>query len=60
MEMGRLNVYLSDDTEKRLRGYIKKAHGSHRVLSLLVEQAIDNFLDKKEREESLVRSSRSI
>ncbi len=52
--MGRLNVYLNDDTEKRLRGYIKKSHGTHRVISLLVEEAINSFLDKKEREERLV------
>jgi len=52
--MGRLNVYLNDDTEKRLRGYSKRAYGTHRVISLLVEEAINSFLDKKEREEGLV------
>jgi len=52
--MGRLNVYLSDDTEGRLRGYLKKTHGSHRGISIVVEQAISELIDKKAREESLV------
>jgi len=57
--MGRLNVYLSDETEKRLRGYITKTHGSHRALSIVVEQAINDLLYKKEREESLVGAKTS-
>lgn len=55
--MSRLNVYLNDDTEKRLRAYIKKAHGTHRVLSIVVEQAINDLVDKKEREESLAAAA---
>jgi len=48
--MGRLNVYLSDDTEERLRDYTKKAHGGHRALSIVVEQAINDLIDRKEME----------
>lgn len=48
--MGRLNVYLSDDTVRRLRDYLKKTHGSHRALSIVVEQAINELVDRKETE----------
>ena len=54
--MGRLNVYLSDDTERRLRGYLKKKHGSHRALSMVVEQAINEHVGRNEGEERLVES----
>jgi len=54
--MGRLNVYLSDDTEKRLRDYLRKTHGDHRALSIVVEQAINELIDRKTGEESLVES----
>jgi len=57
--MGRLNVYLSDETEKRLRDYIRKFHGGHRAISIVVEQAINELVDRKETERLLLsRSSR--
>ena len=55
-DMGRLNVYLSDDTERRLRDYLKKTHGSHRALSMVVEQAINEHVDRNEGKERLVES----
>ena len=54
--MGRLNVYLSDDTERRLRDYLKKTHGNHRALSMVVEQAINEHVDRNEGKERLVES----
>ena len=55
-DMGRLNVYLSDDTERRLRDSLKKTHGSHRALSIVVEQAINEHVDRTEGEERPVES----
>lgn len=40
----RVNIYLSEETERRLREYVAAQYGGHKALSLTVQQAIEEFL----------------
>jgi 5-methylcytosine-specific restriction endonuclease McrA len=42
--MPRINVYLTEGTYKRLFFYLRKTHGKHRATSLIIQQAINDFL----------------
>ena len=40
----RHQIYFSDETSQKLRNYVKAKYGKHRALSLVVQQAVDEFL----------------
>ncbi len=40
----RHQIYFSDETSQKLRNYVKVKYGKHRALSLVVQQAVDEFL----------------
>jgi len=45
--MARTTITLSDEVLKRLQDYIDKKYGEHRVLSMVIEKAIKEFLEKE-------------
>jgi len=48
--MGRVNVYLPDELEKRLKDFVYKKTGSFRGQSGIAVNAIEEYLDKHEPE----------
>ncbi|MCK9440244.1 MAG: ribbon-helix-helix domain-containing protein [Methanothrix sp.] len=48
--MGRVNVYLPDDLEKRLKDFVYKKTGSFRGQSEIAVEAIKEYLEKHEQE----------
>jgi len=48
--MGRVNVYLPDTLEKRLKDFVYKKTGSFRGQSGIAVDAIEEYLDKHEQE----------
>ena len=48
--MGRVGVYLNDEIEKRLKDYSYKKTGSFRGLSTVAAIAIEEYLNKHEKE----------
>jgi len=45
----RITTYLREDIGKRLKAYIEKKYGSrHGTLSMVIERAIIEFLDREE------------
>jgi len=48
--MGRVNVYLPDELEKRLKDYVYKKTGSFRGQSEIAVEAIKEYLEKHEQE----------
>jgi len=50
--VGRLDIYLQDDVEKKFRELVKKHYGNRKgALSIAAEQAIKEWIKKHEREE---------
>ncbi len=48
--MGRINVYLPDELEKRLKDFVYKKTGSFRGQSEIAVEAIREYLEKHESE----------
>lgn len=48
--MPRQNIYFTDDTLTRLRKFIRNKHGTHRAMSMTVQQAITEFLQRQDGE----------
>lgn len=48
--MGRVNVYLPDELEKRLKDYVYKKTGSFRGQSEIAVEAIKEYLERHEPE----------
>ena len=48
--MGRVNVYLPDELEKRLKDFVYKKTGSFRGQSEIAVEAIKEYLEKHEQE----------
>jgi metal-responsive CopG/Arc/MetJ family transcriptional regulator len=48
--MGRVNVYLPDDLEKRLKDFVYKKTGSFRGQSEIAVEAIKEYLENHEHE----------
>ena len=49
-------VHFSDETHQYLRDYVTAKYGKHRAISFVVQQAVDQFLEREkaareEREE---------
>jgi len=51
-EMARINIYLSDELQKRLGDYREREWGNHHSLSAIVQKAIKQFLDREEKKDS--------
>ena len=50
--VGRIDIYLRDDVEKKFRELVKKLYGDRKgALSIAAEQAILDWIKKVEREE---------
>lgn len=49
--MPRQAVYFTDETLERLKDHIREQHGNHRALSLTIQQAIKEYLERFERRE---------
>jgi metal-responsive CopG/Arc/MetJ family transcriptional regulator len=47
--MARTTITLSDEVLKRLQDYIDRKYGERRVLSMVIEKAIKEFLEKERR-----------
>lgn len=45
--MPRVNIYFTDDTLKELREFLEREYGKHRALSLTVQQAVKEYLDRR-------------
>ena len=43
-----LHIYLTNDIRDRLMNYVKQKYGSHRAISLTVQQAIREFLQRQD------------
>lgn len=50
MKPKRVNAFLSEKTDKRLRDFVYKKTGSFRGLSEEVEKAIEEYLDRHEND----------
>ncbi|WP_168194726.1 hypothetical protein [Thermococcus aciditolerans] len=49
--MGRLDIYIQDDVEKKFRELVKKLYGNRKgALSIAAEQAIKEWIKKVESE----------
>jgi metal-responsive CopG/Arc/MetJ family transcriptional regulator len=48
--MGRVNVYLPDELEKKLKDFVYKKTGSFRGQSEIAVEAIKEYLEKHEHE----------
>lgn len=42
------HIYFTQPTLKRLERYIRRNFGGHHALSMIVQKAVDEFLDKEE------------
>ena len=49
MKRPSLHIYFTDKTSERLRNFVRKRFGSHRALSMTVQQAVQEYLDREER-----------
>ena len=49
--MARVNIYLTFATEKRLRPYLDREFPGHRPVSMIVDKAINVFLDSQNEPE---------
>ena len=45
--MPRVNIYFTQNTFDQLREYITRKHGSHRALSITVQEAVKEYLESK-------------
>ena len=45
--MPRVNIYFTENTFNQLREYIIRKHGSHRALSITVQEAVKEYLESK-------------
>lgn len=54
--MPRVNIYFTEPTLKELKEYLEREYSGHRALSLVVQKAIKEFLEK-ERLIALARDS---
>lgn len=43
-----LHIYFTDKTRERLRNFVQRRFGSHRALSMIVQQAVEQYLDREE------------
>lgn len=48
--MARVGVYLNDDLEKRLKDYTYRRTGTFRGMSVVASLAIEEYLDRHEKE----------
>jgi len=49
MKRPSLHIYFTDKTHDRLRNFVQDRFGSHRALSMVVQQAVEEYLDREER-----------
>jgi hypothetical protein len=42
-----LHIYFTKDTHDRLLGYVQGRFGSHRALSMIVQEAVNQYLDRE-------------
>jgi len=45
--MPRKHIYFTEDTLKELQRFVKKEYGNHRAMSLVVQKAVKQFLEKE-------------
>ena len=43
----RHQIYLNDETSQKLKDYAKTKYGKHRAISIIVQQAVDEFLERE-------------
>jgi len=46
--MPRVNIYFTEQVLKELKDYVEKKHGSHRAMSITVQQAVNEFLERND------------
>ncbi len=49
--MPRQNIYFTEETLKKLRKFIEEKHGTHRAMSITVQQAVEEFLQGQGKQE---------
>jgi len=49
-----LHIYFTDKTQNRLRNFVQSRFGSHRALSMIVQQAVEEYLNREEAQEKVV------
>ncbi len=50
-----LHIYFTDKTQDRLRNFVQRRFGSHRALSIIVQQAVKEYLDREEAQEKVAK-----
>lgn len=45
-----VNIYFTEETLTRLRKFISKKYGGHHALSLIVQEAVKEYLDKHKKD----------
>lgn len=45
--MPRVNIYFTEDSLKELKEYLKAKYGKHKALSLIVQLAVTEFLERE-------------
>lgn len=56
----RHQIYFSDETSQELRNYVKAKYGEHRALSLVVQQAVDEFLKSEKDKGAWIEEQKKI
>ncbi len=51
MKRPSLHIYFTDKTHERLRNFVRNRFGGHRALSMVVQQAVVEYLDREERKQ---------
>lgn len=49
MKRPSLHIYFTQKTYDRLRKFVQSRFGSHRALSMIVQQAVEEYLDREEK-----------
>lgn len=47
----RVNIYFTMETLKELKEFIVKKHGTHKAMSITVQQAVKEFLEREEQKQ---------
>ena len=57
--MPRINVYFTEETAQQLKEYIQQKHGRHRAVSITIQQATKEFLERNESSKRSIPNNRN-